>query len=250
MFKTGSNIRKIRTVKGLSQTAFAELFDIKRANIGAYEEGRAEPKLDLLLKIANHFSISVETILTKEITVNELTHFPHVDGETVVLSPKNEKSNHKNHFYISSDYSSNYIQEVIADGFQKETGEIVTLPKMISSASHLFELNLTNYVSNSIGDTNLLLAVNSSSLERISEDTTYLLVLKKGLFIGKVEIKKEMAIISDHFSSEKFSNKAKEVLEVWEIETFITKRFSSLVNNSISTIKKRLDIIEDKLNIK
>ena len=36
----GKNIKKLRSVKGLSQAKFAELFDIKRASIGAYEEGR------------------------------------------------------------------------------------------------------------------------------------------------------------------------------------------------------------------
>ena len=71
----GKNIRKIRTVKGYSQAAFAELFAIKRANIGAYEEGRAEPKTDMIIKIAKHFSISIDLLLTKELTVNELSGF-------------------------------------------------------------------------------------------------------------------------------------------------------------------------------
>ncbi len=75
MSSIGKNIRKIRTVKGLSQAAFAEIFEIKRANIGAYEEGRAEPKLDLSTRIANHFSIPLEVLLTKEITVNQLAGF-------------------------------------------------------------------------------------------------------------------------------------------------------------------------------
>lgn len=249
MFKIGSNIRKIRTVKGLSQTAFAELFDIKRANIGAYEEGRAEPKLDLLLKIANYFSISIETILTKEVTVNELTHFPQMDGETIVLQDKKENPIYKNHFYVSSKYFPNYIQEVITSEFRKETVEIVMLPKMISNASHLFEINMANYISHIIGNTSLLLAVNSATLEKVANDTTYLLVLKKGLFVGKVEISKDKFIICDHFSGEKFPNKAKDILEVWEIETFITKQFSSSINSSISAIEKRLNIIESKLNI-
>ena len=53
----GKNIRKIRSLKSLSQQAFAELFDLKRGTLGAYEEGRSEPKLETLIKIANYFSI-------------------------------------------------------------------------------------------------------------------------------------------------------------------------------------------------
>ncbi|WP_026775480.1 helix-turn-helix transcriptional regulator [Polaribacter sp. Hel_I_88] len=71
----GKNIKKIRTVKGLSQAAFAELFGLKRAALGAYEEQRSEPKIETIIKIANHFSIKIDKLLTSEITVNELLQF-------------------------------------------------------------------------------------------------------------------------------------------------------------------------------
>ena len=71
----GKNIRKIRTIKGLSQTDFANLFDLTRASISAYEENRAEPKMDATLKIANYFNIPIEELLTHEITVNEFARF-------------------------------------------------------------------------------------------------------------------------------------------------------------------------------
>ena len=71
----GKNIKKIRGIKRMSQQAFADIFELKRATLGAYEEGRSEPKIATLIKVANYFSISIDAILTKEITVNELLHF-------------------------------------------------------------------------------------------------------------------------------------------------------------------------------
>ena len=71
----GKNIKKIRAIKGLSQQSFAELFSLKRATLGAYEEGRSEPKIDTIIKVANYFSISIDDFLTKEITVNQLLRF-------------------------------------------------------------------------------------------------------------------------------------------------------------------------------
>ena len=71
----GKNIKKIRSVHGLSQQAFADIFDLKRAALGAYEEGRSNPKLETVLKIANHFSIGIEELLTGELTVNRLLKF-------------------------------------------------------------------------------------------------------------------------------------------------------------------------------
>lgn len=71
----GKNLKKIRKVHSLSQQDFAELFDLKRATLGAYEENRSNPKIDTAIKIAHHFSISLEDLLTKELTINDLLHF-------------------------------------------------------------------------------------------------------------------------------------------------------------------------------
>tara|TARA_B100000809_G_C15115828_1_gene522388 strand:- start:863 stop:1606 length:744 start_codon:yes stop_codon:yes gene_type:complete len=71
----GKNVKKIRGVKRLSQQAFADIFLLKRATLGAYEEGRSEPKIDTIIKVANYFSISIDVMLTKEITVNQLLSF-------------------------------------------------------------------------------------------------------------------------------------------------------------------------------
>ncbi|MCH2223504.1 MAG: helix-turn-helix transcriptional regulator [Crocinitomicaceae bacterium] len=59
----------------MSQTEFARIFDLSRANIGSYEEGRAQPKMDAAMKIANYFSISLDDFVNKELTVNDLLHF-------------------------------------------------------------------------------------------------------------------------------------------------------------------------------
>jgi len=71
----GKNIKKIRKVKNLSQQAFADLFELKRATLGAYEEGRSEPKIETIIKVANYFSIYIDQLLTRELTVNELLKF-------------------------------------------------------------------------------------------------------------------------------------------------------------------------------
>jgi transcriptional regulator with XRE-family HTH domain len=87
----GNNIKKIRKTKNLSQAAFAELFNLKRATLGAYEENRSLPKLDTVINIANYFGITIDSLLTKEITVNELSKFgdAHLD-DSFTPPEKNE----------------------------------------------------------------------------------------------------------------------------------------------------------------
>ena len=59
----------------MTQTEFAELFNLKRTALGSYEEGRAEAKIDTIIKIADHFKLSLDQLLKKELTINEIFHF-------------------------------------------------------------------------------------------------------------------------------------------------------------------------------
>lgn len=68
----GENIKKIRQVKRISQAEFSALFHLARPSIGAYEEGRSEPKIDTIIQIANYFRISIDVLLTRKLTVSDI----------------------------------------------------------------------------------------------------------------------------------------------------------------------------------
>jgi transcriptional regulator with XRE-family HTH domain len=78
MSNFGKNIRKIRTVKKLSQAEFADLFELNRGNISAYEEERSEAKIETIIAIANYFSISIDDLLTKELTIDDIYHLDKI----------------------------------------------------------------------------------------------------------------------------------------------------------------------------
>lgn len=75
MTKIGANIKKVRTTKGLSQQAFADLFELTRGNISSYEENRAEPRIETVIRIANYFCIPLDQFITKSLTINEILKF-------------------------------------------------------------------------------------------------------------------------------------------------------------------------------
>ncbi|WP_267402761.1 MULTISPECIES: helix-turn-helix transcriptional regulator [unclassified Chryseobacterium] len=75
----GTNIKKIRQVRGLSQKAFADLFELNRGVISSYEEGRAEPKIETLLKVADYFNLDLHNLLTETLQVNQLASGSDID---------------------------------------------------------------------------------------------------------------------------------------------------------------------------
>ncbi|MCH2234208.1 MAG: helix-turn-helix transcriptional regulator [Crocinitomicaceae bacterium] len=59
----------------MSQQEFSSLFDVKRGTLGSYEEGRAEPKLEFLIKLAEYFKLKIDDIVRSDLTVNKIANF-------------------------------------------------------------------------------------------------------------------------------------------------------------------------------
>ena len=78
----GKNIKYIRQSNGFSQQRFAGLFELSRASIGSYEEGRAEPKIETLIKIANHFNLTVDQLVRGNVDANSITQ-DHIENESL-----------------------------------------------------------------------------------------------------------------------------------------------------------------------
>jgi transcriptional regulator with XRE-family HTH domain len=62
-----NNLKYLRRINGLTQEQFARRIGTKRANVGAYEESRAIPPVDILKIIANTFGITVDDFVKKDI---------------------------------------------------------------------------------------------------------------------------------------------------------------------------------------
>lgn len=58
-----ARLKALRKEKGLTQQELADRLGLKRASLGAYEEGRAEPKLVNVVAMADFFGISVDGLL-------------------------------------------------------------------------------------------------------------------------------------------------------------------------------------------
>lgn len=61
-----SNIRYLRSKSGLSQEGFGNLFGINRGNVASYE-AETQPDIKILLKIVNHFDITLDDIVKRDL---------------------------------------------------------------------------------------------------------------------------------------------------------------------------------------
>ncbi|MCH5683085.1 helix-turn-helix domain-containing protein [Niabella sp. W65] len=65
MSNFGSNIKKIRSLKNYTQQHLADILGLTRAAVSSYEEGRAEPKIETLMRASQIFGVSVDDFINK-----------------------------------------------------------------------------------------------------------------------------------------------------------------------------------------
>ena len=61
--KLGQNLKRIRTKKAISQTKIARELDIDRAFISNIENGKTNPTLSTIAKLAKVLGVSVDELL-------------------------------------------------------------------------------------------------------------------------------------------------------------------------------------------
>src|SRR4030088_678314 len=65
------NIKYLRKLRGWTQEEFAQKLRIKRSLLGAYEEERAEPRIDVLEVVCDIFKLTLDEILRKDLSDNK-----------------------------------------------------------------------------------------------------------------------------------------------------------------------------------
>jgi len=247
----GKNIKKIRSVKSLSQQAFAELFDLKRGTLGAYEEGRSEPKIETIIKIANYFSISIGDILTHELTVNELLRFKgdlttyadDVQREVFTTIPCITDNNQNE--YIQFYDKPNFIDELptiqLPVNPEKEfRGFTVTNLEMTSHDKGFYPKDIV------VGE-----KVPISVIKKLNAGTLVIAVVAGKLIFRKLYITKgQLVLRAEHKNIEDEIFEISDINELWRVRYVFFKRLPELsdhIEDQLILMQNELQKMKEKL---
>src|SRR6476619_7231919 len=71
MALAGQNLKYLRKLRGWTQEEFARKLGIKRSLVGAYEEERAEPRLEVLEVISDIYKVTLDELLRKDLSASQ-----------------------------------------------------------------------------------------------------------------------------------------------------------------------------------
>lgn len=252
----GENIKKIRQAKKLSQADFASLFHLARPSVGAYEEGRSEPKIDTLIQIANYFRISVDLLLTRKLTISEIYSFDQLNKTLDKVHQKKGKSQSGSHTVqlVKSDQQLEYIVNHQKRDYLGQLAEF-SLPGKASEPTRLFENSgiEMQYNEQGIHPKDILLT-QRITIDQLSEhvDSIIVLVSQQGVLIRRLkEYANDMiTLTADNPSVDDQSLKATDVLESWQAIGLYTSQLQAptRLEERVLKIEKLIDQLGDKLD--
>lgn len=112
------HLRKLRQPKS-TQSEMAELLGVSISTYGSYEEGRAEPKLENLQKLARFFSVTMEDLLTSDLS-RELPKASQLSAGPQVMVATVDRSGRDNIEWVSVKAAAGYTNGYADPEFVQE----------------------------------------------------------------------------------------------------------------------------------
>ncbi|MGB3465019.1 MAG: XRE family transcriptional regulator, partial [Cyclobacteriaceae bacterium] len=218
------NIKFLRKKNYYTQETFAEALDIKRSLVGAYEEGRADPRINNLIKICDLFGVSLDTFINKDVSTlsdEELSGKGKTDpkAKLKVLSITVDKDDEENIELVPQKASAGYTNGYADPEYIEELPRF-RLPMLPRNATYrAFEIS---------GDSMLPLLPGTVIIGEYIEDVkyvkngnTYILVTEKEGIVYKrvfnyLEERDKLYLVSDNKSYAPYDVAADDIVEIWE----------------------------------
>lgn len=224
MSKIPANIKFLRKKKGLTQQQFADQLGIKRSLVGAYEEERADPKYELLKKIAIFFDVSIDDFINE--TIDE-KWAPKPKGDPAnlrVLSISVDKDDNENIELVPLKASAGYLNGYADPEYVAKLPKFY-LPMFKQGTYRAFEIkgdSMLPLVSGTI-----IIGEYLENWSDIKTAETYVIISKtEGVVYkragNKFKENRNLKLVSDNPVYEPYEISGEDVLEVWKAKAYIS----------------------------
>lgn len=243
----GKNLKKIRSVHGLSQQEFADIFDLKRGTLGAYEENRSNPKLETVIKIANHFSIGLEDLLINELTVNKLLRY---NEKLAVDTDSYKKPDFKGIPCLLPNDKPEFIKNY-AGGFDLTQLSQIKLPYIEAENRLAFSVDDLSMTSGIIEffPKDIVIGI-KTDWDSLMGNSLIMALTKDELILRRFSKEgKHLILKADHHGVEEVKLLPEEVISIWKIEHVFNYSLLSkeiLLENRLATIEQSIATLENK----
>ncbi|SFC60821.1 DNA-binding transcriptional regulator, XRE-family HTH domain [Parapedobacter composti] len=219
-----NNLKYLRKKKGLTQQQFADEMGIKRASVGAYEEERAEPKYELLKKIASFYGLTMDELVNEAIN-DKWKPAPKSDASNVrVLSITVDEGDRENIEMVPVKASAGYLNGYADPEYIAELPKF-SLPIFRQGTYRAFEIQGDSMLPLQPGS--IVIAEYVDNWNEVKPGQTYVVISRTdGVVYKRIAFKykedKGLKLVSDNKSYEPYWVAAADILEIWKAKAYIS----------------------------
>lgn len=250
MSQAGQNLKYLRKLRGWTQEEFANRLGIKRSLVGAYEEERADPRLDVLERVADLFRLTLDELLLKDLSNTGGTYLSKRRQMKMATAERNVI-----HF-VPVKAAAGYLTGYADSEFIDELNTF-TLPMLAPGNYRAFEIIGDSMLPTPSGS--IIVGEKLDDIESVKFNQAYIVVSRsEGIVYKRIvknpKVKNKLTLVSDNPQFQPYQINSEDVVELWHAQMVLSKvaaqqrwdmnTLASMVNNlqsQVSTLKKKLN---------
>ena len=249
MSLAGKNLKHLRKLRGWTQEEFAAKLRIKRSLLGAYEEERAEPRIDVLEIVSDIFKLTLDELLLKDLGDSKGNYLAKRRAQKLAAGTNEIQ-------FVPVKAAAGYLAGYADPEFLDELNTF-TLPMLAPGSYRAFEIVGDSMLPTQSGS--VIVGEKVEDLEDLKNNNTYIVISRNEGIVYKRMMKNprsknKFTLISDNTTYQPYNINAEDVLEVWKATMILSRanvqqrwdvnQLASVVSNlqeQISTLKKKMN---------
>lgn len=249
MSVSNQNLKYLRKLRGWTQEEFAQKIRIKRSLLGAYEEGRAEPRIDVLEIVCDIFKLTLDDILRKDLSDTKSNYLAKRRAMKLVTGRADIP-------FIPIKAAAGYLAGYADPEFVDELNTF-TLPMLSGGNYRAFEIIGDSMLPTPSGS--VIVGEKVDNIEEIKNNAACVVVSRnEGIVYKRVQkngrTKNKLTLVSDNPSFQPYTMNAEEVLELWQAQVVISKANTqqrwdmNQLTNIVSDLQEQVISLKKRMN--
>jgi transcriptional regulator with XRE-family HTH domain len=242
------NLKYLRKLRGWTQEEFAQKLRIKRSLLGAYEEERAEPRIDILEAVADMFKLTLDDLLRRDVSDNKTSYLSRRRAQKMATGRADIP-------FVPVKAAAGYLAGYSDPEFIDELNTF-TLPMLSGGDYRAFEIVGDSMMPTPSGS--VIVGEKVQNLDEIKSNNTYIVVSKTDGIVYKRVLKNnrqknKFTLVSDNPSYQPYNIGADEILELWQAQMILSRANTQQrwdVNNLanlVSNLQQQVSVLKKKM---
>lgn len=212
------NLKYLRKLRGWTQEEFSVKLGIKRSLLGAYEEERADPRIDVLEIACDIFKLTLDDILRKDLSETKGNYIAKRRAMKLATGRPDIP-------FVPVKAAAGYLAGYADPEFVDELNTF-TLPMLSGGNYRAFEIIGDSMLPTPSGS--VIVGEKVENLELLKNDSPCIVVSRnEGIVYKRVQkagrVKNKLTLVSDNPVYHPYTVNTDDVIEMWQAQMVISK---------------------------